>query len=232
MGQKIHPKGFRLGRFRNWDSRWFAEKEYRVLLQEDLKIRDFIEKNYKNAALALVEIERFAQRIKINLHTARPGIIIGRRGAGVEELRKSLERLTQRATGQITLNVQEVKQPELEAKLVGENVADQLEKRVAFRRAIKQAATRAMKAGAKGIRIQVSGRLAGTEIARTERTQQGRVPLQTLRADIDFYVSEANTTYGKIGVQVWVNRGDITPEAIRLERGRSFSVDAKESKIP
>lgn len=230
MGQKVHPIGLRVGSFRTWDSRWYAEKEYRSLLEEDVRVRSFIEKNHRNAAIARVEIERFAQRVKVTLHTARPGIIIGRRGVGVEELRKAVEKLTRRGTGQISINVQEVKQPELEAKLVGENVAEQLVKRVAFRRAIKQAAGRAMKAGAKGIRVQVSGRLAGAEIARTERTQQGKVPLHTLRADIDFAVSEAYTTYGRIGIKVWVYRGDITTPS-RIERGRMAGADAKESKI-
>jgi len=228
MGQKIHPNGLRVGFFKPHDSRWFAKKEYRNFLAEDYLIRSFIEKKYKSAAIARVEIERFSQRIKVNLHTARPGIIIGRRGVGVEELRKAVEKLTHRNVGQININVQEVKRPELEAKLVGEKVAEQLEKRVAFRRAIKQAAMQAMKAGAKGVRIQISGRLAGAEIARRERTQQGKVPLHTLRADIDFYISEAYTTYGRIGVKVWVYRGDTTsPEKIRQDKGQADNAYAK-----
>lgn len=226
MGQKTHPKGFRIGTSRKWDSYWYAEKEYRSLLEEDTKIRKYILENYVQAAVALVEIERFSQRIRVTVHTARPGILIGRRGAGVEELRKSLEKLTRRSTGQITINVQEVKQPELEAKLLGENIAEQLVKRIAFRRAIKQAATRAMKAGAKGVRIQIGGRLAGAEIARSERIQVGKVPLHTLRADIDFAVSEAYTTYGRIGVKVWIYRGDAMLNAVRQEMSASTKVSA------
>jgi small subunit ribosomal protein S3 len=230
MGHKVNPIGLRVGIIRGWDSRWFAvKKDYRDLLAEDIRIRNYIEKNHKSAAIARVEIERFAQRLKVNVHTARPGIIIGRRGAGVEELRKAIETLTKRAPGQVSINVIEVKQPELEAKLVGESIAEQLEKRIAFRRAMKQAVNRAMKAGAKGIRVEVSGRLGGAEIARRERTSQGKVPLHTLKADIDFAVSEAYTTYGRIGVKVWVYRGDVSTEPIKLERRATASVNAQES---
>lgn len=231
MGQKTHPKGFRIGMSRKWDSYWYAEKEYRSLLEEDTKIRKYIMENYFQAAVALVEIERFSQRVRVTIHTARPGILIGRRGAGVEELRKSLEKLSKRTTGQIIINVQEVKQPELEAKLLGENIAEQLVKRIAFRRAIRQAAMRAMKVGAKGVRIQVSGRLAGAEIARSERIQMGKVPLHTLRADIDFAVSEAYTTYGRIGVKVWIYRGDAMLDVVRQERRVAAGVNAKESQV-
>lgn len=207
MGQKTHPVGLRLGIIRSWDSRWYAEKaKFRTNLIEDMEIRKYIEKNLGNAAIAHVEIERVANRLKLLLHTAKPGVIIGRRGAGIEELRKSLEKKSGKI---VQINVAEVLQPSLDAKLVADSVVEQLEKRVAFRRAMKQAVNRSMKMGAKGIKIQCSGRLAGAEIARRERTFEGKVPLHTLKADIDFAVSEAYTTYGRIGVQVWIYRGDV-----------------------
>jgi small subunit ribosomal protein S3 len=228
MGQKVNPVGLRVGVIRTWESRWFAVKEYKSFLEEDVRIRSYIEKNHKSAAVARIEIERFAQRLKVTVHTARPGILIGRKGAGVEDLRKAIEKLTHRPTGQVNISVVEVKRPELEAKLIGENIAEQLEKRIAFRRAMKQAVARAMKAGAKGIRVEVSGRLAGAEIARDERTGQGKVPLHTLKADIDFAVSEAYTTYGRIGIKVWVYRGDVSTEPVRR---LSADVNAQESKV-
>lgn len=206
MGQKVSPIGLRLGIIRDWDSRWFAEKDYAELLHEDIKIRKFIYKSMGNAAIAKVEIERRAQNAKVIIHTAKPGIVIGRRGAGVESLRKNLEKLVNRP---VQINVQEIKTPDLEAKLVGESIVEQIEKRISFRRAMKQAVYRCMKAGAKGIKVECSGRLAGAEIARSERLFEGRVPLHTLRADIDYAIVEAYTTYGRIGVKVWINRGEI-----------------------
>ncbi len=208
MGQKIHPIGLRVGIIRGWESRWFQKKHYAEWLHEDIAIRQFIRKQMKNAGISRIEIER-ADKINIILSTAKPGIVIGKRGAGIEELRKKLVALTGK---EIKLNVQEIKQPELDARLVAENIVEQLEKRVAFRRAMKQAAGRSIRAGAKGIKIQCGGRLGGAEIARSERTFEGKVPLHTLRADIDFSIVEAYTTYGRIGVKVWIYRGDILPE--------------------
>lgn len=216
MGQKVHPKGMRLGIIRDWDSRWYAGKEYKTLLHEDLKIREFIKKRLYQAGIASVEIERAANRIKVIVNTAKPGIVIGRGGAEVEALRRDLEQLTGK---QVNLNIAEIKKPELNAQLVAENVAAQLEKRIAFRRAMKQAVGRAMRLGAQGIRIACGGRLAGAEIARTEWYSEGKVPLHTLRADIDYGFAEANTTYGKIGVKVWIYKGEVLPERARVQEG-------------
>lgn len=218
MGQKVHPKGLRLGIIRDWDSRWYAGKEYKTLLHEDLKIREFIKKRLYQAGIASVEIERAANRIKVIVNTAKPGIVIGRGGAEVEALRKDLERLTGK---QVNLNIAEIKKPELNAQLVAENIAAQLEKRIAFRRAMKQAVGRAMRLGAQGIKIACGGRLAGAEIARTEWYSEGKVPLHTLRADIDYGFAEANTTYGKIGVKVWIYKGEVLPERARVREGGS-----------
>ena len=205
MGQKIHPNGLRVGIIRGWDSRWYSQKEYANWLREDIRIRDFITKFHKNAGVTKVEIER-ASKVHVIVNTAKPGLVIGKKGAGIDDLRGRLEKMTSKS---IKISIQEINQHELEASLVAENIADALVKRVTFRRAMKQAAQRVMKAGAKGIRIQVSGRLGGSEIARTERTFNGKVPLHTLRADVDYSIKEANTTYGVIGVKVWIYRGDI-----------------------
>lgn len=211
MGQKIHPIGLRVGIIRGWDSRWYQQKDYANCLNEDMKIRSFVHKNYKLAGVTRVEIER-TNKVHVIVNAAKAGIVIGKRGAGIDELRKKLEKLTSKA---IKISVNEAKQHELEASLVAENIADALEKRVTFRRAMKQAAQRVIKAGAKGIRIQVSGRLGGAEIARSERAFQGKVPLHTLRADVDYSIREANTTYGVVGVKVWIYRGDILPQRSR-----------------
>lgn len=216
MGQKVHPKGLRIGIIRDWDSRWYAGKDYKTLLQEDLKIRDFIKKRLYQAGISHVEIERAANRLKIIVNTAKPGVIIGRGGTEVEALRKQLESLTGK---QVNLNIVEIKKPELNAQLVAENVAAQLEKRISFRRAMKQAVGRAMRLGAQGIRIACGGRLAGAEIARTEWYSEGKVPLHTLRADIDYGFAEANTTYGKIGIKVWIYKGEVLPERSRAQEG-------------
>src|SRR5579864_9160513 len=212
MGQKIHPVGLRLGITRTWDSRWFEKKHYIDWLHEDVAIRKFLNKWMRSAAISKVEIERRANQARDIVNTAKPGIIIGKRGIGIEDIRKSLEKLTGK---NVQVNVMEIKHPELDARLVGQNIVDQLEKRIAFRRAMKQAIMRTMKAGARGIKVQVSGRLGGAEIARTERNHDGKVPLHTLRADIDYAHVEAFTTFGRIGVKVWIYRGEVLPDHTR-----------------
>lgn len=208
MGQKVNPKGFRLGVIRTWDSKWFASKGYAKLAYEDRKIRDFIKKRLYHAGIAKVEIERAANKAKIRIHTARPGIVIGKKGAEIEALRRELEK---KFTREILIDIQEVRRPELDAVLVAENIALQLERRVAFRRAMKRAVTSALKFGAKGIRVACAGRLGGAEMARREWYREGRVPLHTLRADIDYAVAVARTTYGVIGVKVWIFKGEVLP---------------------
>lgn len=209
MGQKINPVGLRIGVIRDWEGRWFAEKDYATLLHEDLKIRRFIKSRLYNSGIARVEIERAANRVKVTIHTARPGMVIGRGGIEVENLRKSLEKLTDK---QVALNIAEVKIPDLNAQLVAENICFQLERRSSYRRAMKQAMGRVMRMGALGVKIRCSGRLMGAEIARSEGYSEGKVPLHTLRADIDYGFAEAKTTYGKIGVKVWIYKGEILPE--------------------
>jgi len=209
VGQKVHPKGLRLGIIKDWDSRWYDRKNYRELLHEDILLRDYIKKRLYLAGVSLVEIERAANRLRISIHTAKPGIVIGRGGTEVEVLRKDLEKLSGK---QVNVNIVEIKKPELDAQLVAESVASQLERRVGFRRAMKQAVSRTMRMGAQGIKIAVSGRLAGAEMARSEWYSEGKVPLHTLRADIDYGFAEANTQYGKIGVKVWIYRGEVLPE--------------------
>ncbi len=217
LGHKTHATGFRIGIVKDWQSKWFAVKhaDYRAMIIEDSKIRDSILSRYSDAGISRVEIERNRDDLTITIHTARPGIVIGRGGQRVEELRRELVELTSRRA--VRLNVQEIRQPELDAYLVGRNVADQLERRIAFRRAIKQAAGRTIQAGAKGIKIIASGRLAGAEIARAEKVLEGRVPLHTLRADIDYSLVEAKTEYGTIGVKVWIYKGDILQTSILEE---------------
>jgi small subunit ribosomal protein S3 len=204
LGQKVHPIGFRLGFIKTWNSRWYADKDYPHLLVEDLRIREFLKKKLYHAGVSRIEIERVAskaKKAKVTIHTARPGIIIGKKGAEVENLRKALQKLTKK---EIFINIQEVKRAEIDAQLVAENVALQLERRVGFRRVMKKAVTSAMKLGAKGIKIACAGRLGGAEMARREWYREGRVPLHTLRADIDFGQAEGRTTYGQIGVKVWL----------------------------
>lgn len=217
MGQKVNPVGLRVGVIRDWDAKWYADKRtYVDTLHEDLKIRKYIRNNLANSGVSKIEIERAANRVRVSIHTAKPGMVIGKGGAGVENLRKQLERLVgQEKTGkkQIHLNIMEIKSPDLDAQLVAENIAAQLERRIAFRRAMKQAITRTLRAGAQGIKTSVSGRLGGADMARTEWYTEGNVPLQTLRADIDYGFAEADTTYGKIGVKVWVYKGEVLPEA-------------------
>lgn len=208
MGQKINPNGFRLGVIRDWESKWYADRGYKETLNEDLKIRNFISKKLKDASVSTIEIERAANRINVSINTSKPGMVIGKGGSEVEALRKQLNALTKK---QVHVNIVEIKKPDLDAKLVADSIAAQLEARVAFRRAMRQATQRSMRAGAKGIRVQTSGRLNGADMARREWHTEGRVPLQTLRADIDYAWVNAFTTYGEIGVQVWINRGEILP---------------------
>lgn len=206
MGQKTHPKGFRLGVIENWDSRWFADREYAAMLHEDIRLRNFIKKRLYHAGISKVEIERAANKAKINIYTARPGIVIGKKGAEIEKLKQELGRLSGKEP---YINIHEVRRPDLDAQLVAESVALQLERRVAFRRAMKESVARAMRMGALGVRVQSGGRLGGSEIARREWYREGRVPLHTLRADISYGVAEAKTTYGIIGVKVWIFRGEV-----------------------
>ncbi len=206
MGQKVHPTGLRLGIIKTWDSRWFSQKNYSALLHEDIKIRKIVKERLMHAGVSKIEIERAGQKAKINIHTARPGIIIGKKGAEVDKLKKDLEILTGK---QMYINIQEIRRPELDAQLVAENIALQLERRIAFRRAMKKAVTSALRLGALGIKITCAGRLAGAEIARTEWYREGRVPLHTLRADIQYGFFEAKTTMGQIGVKVLIYRGDV-----------------------
>lgn len=219
MGHKVHPFGFRLGYIRDWQTHWFADRaeQYRTNLQEDLQIRDHIIDKHRDAAVARVELERKASEVRALIHTARPGVVIGRGGQRVEELRQELENLTGK---RVRVDINEIRQPELEATLVAQSIADQIQRQVSFRRATRQAVQRSMQAGAQGIRVAVSGRLGGAEIARTEKAMDGRVPLHTLRADIDFGTAEARTQMGQIGVKVWVYRGDIVTEATPEELAR------------
>lgn len=213
MGQKVNPHGLRVGIIKDWEAKWYAKKDYSELLLEDIKLRRYIKKRLFAAGISKVEIERAANRVKVSIHTAKPGIVIGRGGTEVEVLRKDLEKMTGK---NINVNIVEIKTPELDAQLVAENVAAQLEKRIAFRRAMKQAVGRTMRLGAQGIKIMCSGRLAGAEMARSEWYNEGKVPLHTLRADIDYGFAEADTTYGKIGVKVWIYKGEVLPSAKRV----------------
>src|ERR687884_684231 len=209
MGQKVNPYGFRLGVTTDWKSRWFSDREYTDYLVEDWKIRDYLMRQLERAAVSRVEVERTRYRLRIDVHTARPGIVIGRRGAEADRLRADLAKMS--GNPKIQLNIQEIKQPELDAALIAQGVADQLAGRVSFRRAMKRAVQTAQKAGAQGIRVQCSGRLGGSEMARSEWYREGRVPLHTLRSDIDYGFREARTTFGRIGVKVWIYKGDILP---------------------
>ena len=216
MGQKVNPYGFRLGVTTEWKSRWFADREtYSDYVIEDWKIRDFLMSSLPHAAISRVEVERTRDRLRVDVHTARPGIVIGRRGSEADRLRAGLTDIT--GNNKVQLNIQEIKQPELDAALIAQGVADQLQGRVAFRRAMKRAVQNAQKAGALGIRVQCSGRLGGSEMARTEWYREGRVPLHTLRADIDYGFREAHTTYARIGVKVWIYKGDILPYKTTVE---------------
>ncbi|WP_010652089.1 30S ribosomal protein S3 [Oceanobacillus massiliensis] len=208
MGQKVNPTGLRVGIIKDWESKWYAGKDYADLLHEDIKIREYLENRLSTAAVSSIEIERAANRVNITIHTGKPGMVIGKGGSEVEALRKSLNSLTGK---RVHINIVEIKKVDLNAKLVADNIARQLENRISFRRAQKQAIQRAMRGGAKGIKTQVSGRLGGADIARAEHYSEGTVPLHTLRADIDYGTAEADTTYGKLGVKVWIYRGEVLP---------------------
>lgn len=207
MGRKVHPVGFRLKVVKDWNARWYADgRKYAELLHEDLAIRDYVRENHGNAGISEIEIERFPNQVVVTLHTARPGIVIGRKGATVKELRTALENLTQK---KVKVEVEEVEAPDSDATLIAQNIAGQLERRISHSRAMKRAASQAMRAGAEGVKIMAAGRLGGSEMSRTEWVREGRVPLQTLRADIDYGTAEALTTFGRIGVKVWVYKGEI-----------------------
>lgn len=218
MGQKVNPEGFRLGIVKNWKSRWYEEKGYALRLQEDLKIRNFIKEKFKRANISKIMIERAVNKVRVNIFAARPGIIIGRKGEAIEKTREELERLI--IDGKVFLNVEEINQPDLDAQLVAERMAFQLERRIGAKRLMRQAISRTMELGAEGVRITCKGRIAGAEIARTEWMKEGRVPLHTLRADIDYGVATAHTTYGCIGVKVWIYNGEVLP-ALRKEKFES-----------
>ena len=221
MGQKVNPYGFRLGVTTDWKSRWFSERDYKDYLTQDWKIRRYLMRELESAAVSRVEIERTRDRVRVDIHTARPGIVIGRRGAEAERIRADLEKLTSK---QIQLNILEVKNPEADAQLVAQGIAEQLSARVAFRRAMRKGLQGAQRAGAKGVRIQVSGRLGGAEMSRSEFYREGRVPLHTLRANIDYGFYEAKTTFGRIGVKVWIYKGDITNKELAREQANTKSV--------
>ncbi len=209
MGQKVNPHGIRLGIVKNWDAKWYADKDFADNLHEDIKIRDYLKKSLMQAGVSRIETERSKNRLKITIHTAKPGMVIGRGGAGIEQIRTGLKGYT---TKRVDINISEVKQPDMDATLVAENIAQQLERRIAFRRAMKQAVGRTMRLGAKGIKIACAGRLGGAEIARKEAYREGSIPLHTLRADIDYGTAEAHTTYGRIGIKVWIFKGEVLPE--------------------
>jgi len=211
LGQKTHPIGIRLGIIKTWNSKWYAKRNYKDMLFEDLTIQKYIKEKLFHAGIAKVEIERSGQKLKASIHTARPGIIIGKKGAEVEKLKKQLEKITGH---EISIDIKEVRKPELDAQLVAENIALQLEKRIAFRRAMKKSVASSLRFGAQGIKVACAGRLAGAEIARSEWYREGRVPLHTFRSDIDYGVAEAKTTYGRIGVKVWIYKGDILQERV------------------
>jgi len=212
VGQKVNPHGLRVGIIKDWDTKWYADdKNFAEFLVEDNKIREFLKPRLYAAGVSKIEIERTAGKIRLNIHVAKPGMVIGKGGAGIEELRKDLEKLTNNKS--VAINITEIKVPEMDAQLVAENIAAQLEKRISFRRAMKQAMQRTMRAGAKGIKTMCSGRLGGAEIARSEWYREGTIPLQTLRADIDYGFAEAHTTYGRIGVKVWIYKGEVLPQA-------------------
>ena len=210
MGQKVNPHGIRLGIVKTWDAKWYADKDYAKNLHEDIKIRRHLPDSLKMASVSKVETERSKKSLKLTIHTAKPGMVIGRQGSGIEQIKEEVKKFT--TSNKIDINVAEIKQPDMDATLVARNIADQLERRIAFRRAMKQSVGRTMRLGAKGIKVMVSGRLGGAEIARSESYREGSIPLHTLRADIDYGTAEAHTTYGRIGVKVWIFKGEVLPE--------------------
>ena len=209
MGQKVHPHGIRLGIVKTWDAKWYADRDFAKNLHEDIKIRRELKKQLMQSSVSRIETERSKNRLKLTIHTAKPGMVIGRGGSGIEDIKNSLKKITDK---RLDINITEIRQPDLDATLVAENIAAQLERRIAFRRAMKQSVQRTMRLGAKGIKIMCSGRLGGAEIARSESYREGSIPLHTLRADIDYGFAEANTTYGRIGIKVWIFKGEILPE--------------------
>ncbi len=215
MGQKVNPHGLRVGIVKDWDAKWYADKDFAANLHEDVKIRNFLKETLFVAGISRIEIERTKNKIKLNIFTARPGMVIGRGGAGIEDIRKALAKITDKS---VDINISEIKQADMDSTLVAENIAGQLERRIGFRRAMKQAVGRTMRLGAKGIKIMVSGRLGGAEIARSESYREGSIPLHTLRADIDYGTAKAHTTYGVIGIKVWIYKGEVLPEAKRLAK--------------
>ena len=210
MGQKVNPNGMRIGIVKTWDAKWYADKDYAANLCEDIKIRDFLKQSLYQTGVSKIETERSKNRLKLTIHTAKPGMVIGRQGSNIELLKNDLKKMTDSV---IDINIVEVKTPDMDATLVAENIASQLERRIAFRRAMKQCVGRTMRMGAKGIKVQVGGRLGGAEIARSESYREGSIPLHTLRADIDYGTAEAHTTYGRIGVKVWIYKGEVLPES-------------------
>lgn len=216
MGQKVNPHGLRVGIIKDWDTKWYADKDFANYLIEDVNIRKFIKKKLFSAGVSKIMIERTTDRVKVSVHTAKPGIVIGKNGQAIEELKNEVQKLTNH---KVAINIEEIKRPELDAQLVAENIAQQLENRVTFRRAMKQAMGRTMKFGAKGIKTSVSGRLGGADMARTETYHEGTIPLQTLRANIDYGFAEASTTYGKTGVKVWIYKGEVLPVKAQKKEG-------------
>jgi small subunit ribosomal protein S3 len=227
VGQKVHPEGFRVGYIHDWKSNWFNEREFADYLLEDVKIREHIENKLGHAGLSDIRIRKNKNEVTVDIHTARPGIVIGKSGTEVDALRRELHRMTSK---QVRVNILEVKRPELDAKLVAQSIAEQLQNRVAFRRAMKRSLTSAIRSGATGVRVQVSGRLGGSEMARTEGYSEGRVPLHTLRADIDYGFHEARTTFGRIGVKCWINKGEVMPEGYRT--ADSLDADRQPDRQP
>lgn len=222
MGRKVNPVGFRLGIVTDWDSRWFAERNYTQLLHEDIALRKLVMREIPNAGIARIYIERAANKVDLTIYTSKPGVVIGKQGANVEKLRNTIKRVMKR---DVHLKIEEIKTPELEAQLVGENIAEQLARRVAYRRAMKHAASQAMRRGAKGVKIRLGGRLGGAEMSRAITEKDGRIPLQTLRANIDYAVVHAHTTYGRIGVKVWIYKGDVIPERSRPTERAAVAAD-------
>ena len=222
MGQKTHPIGFRVGVTKPWESKWFAQRDFSKLLSEDLKVRNFVKEKLFGSGVSKIEIERAATKLRINVHSARPGIAIGKKGAGIEVLRNDIAKMIRKPVEDVVLNVTEVRKAEADAQLIAESIANQIERRISYRRAMKKAIQQAMKFGVKGIKVRCSGRLAGAEIARVEKYSEGSTPLHTLRADIDYGFGEAKTTYGIIGIKVWVYRGEVDMRT-RLGRGRPIA---------
>ena len=223
MGQKVNPNGIRIGIVKTWDAKWYADKDFADNLHEDIKIRKYLKEQLGAAGVSKIETERSKNRLKLTIHTAKPGMVIGRGGSGIEQIKDGLKGQTEKT---VDINISEIRQPDLDATLVAENIAQQLERRIAFRRAMKQSVGRTMRLGAKGIKVKVSGRLGGAEIARSEAYREGSIPLHTLRADIDYGTAEARTTYGRIGVKVWIFKGEILPEKKQSQKAAAEGSEA------